>query len=148
VTALVERRRLAALSPREASIFACICDTVVAPEPVLPPVAATDAVEGFDRMLAAAPAINRAALRALLYAGEIAPLATGRRRRLRRLSPEERGAVLTTLEAGRGREIVRLLKGLACLSYYSDDGVMRRLGYDAEERVQAGRRLRAAEGRP
>jgi hypothetical protein len=148
MTALVERRRLSALSPREASIFACLCDTVAAPEPVLPAVARTDAVEGFDRMLASAPALNRAALRALLYAAELAPLATGRRSRLRGLPPDERGAVLARLDRGRGRDLVRLLKGLACLSYYGDDGVMRRLGYDADERVETGRRLRAAEGRP
>jgi hypothetical protein len=137
-----------ALSPREASIFACLCDTVVAPEPALPPVRETDAAEGFDRMLAAAPAINRTALRGLLYATELAPLATGRRTRLRRLPPADRGAVLDELDRGPSREVVRLLKGLACLSYYGDDGVMRRLGYDADERVEAARRVRAEEGRP
>ena len=40
--------RLESLTPREASIFACVCDTVVAPEPVLPPVRDTDAVAFFD----------------------------------------------------------------------------------------------------
>src|SRR5687768_16935470 len=64
---------LAALSPREASIFACLADTVVAPEPVLPPVRETDAVEFFDRWMARSPRPNRVALRALLYTLEVAP---------------------------------------------------------------------------
>ena len=61
---------LAVLSPREASIFACLADTVVAPEPVLPPVRETDAVAFFDRWMARAPRLNRIGLRALLYALE------------------------------------------------------------------------------
>ena len=48
--------QLAVLSPREASIFACLADTVVAPEPVLPPVRETDAVEFFDRWMDACAA--------------------------------------------------------------------------------------------
>ena len=43
---------LSVLTPREASIFACVCDTVVAPAPVLPPVRDTDAVGFLDRWLA------------------------------------------------------------------------------------------------
>jgi len=46
------------LSGREASIFACLCDTVVAPEPPLPPVAETDAVDAFDRYLVGTPPLN------------------------------------------------------------------------------------------
>jgi hypothetical protein len=138
------------LTPREASIFACVCDTVVAPEPLLPPVRETDAVASFDRLLAASPALNRAALRALLYAAERAPNAF-RMKRLRKLGPDQRGRALARLEAvrsPRARELVMLVRGLACLSYYGDDAVMRRLGFDAAERVRRGRELRTAEGRP
>lgn len=141
---------LLVLTPREASIFACVCDTVVAPEPLLPPVRHTDAVESFDRMLAASPRLNRAALRALLYAAELAPK-TVRMKRLRRLHPGQRGRALERLEAvrsPRARELVKLTSGLACLSYYGDDEVMRRLGFDAGERVRRGQELRTSEGRP
>lgn len=141
---------LRVLTPREASIFACLCDTVVAPEPVLPPVRETDAVDAFDRMLEASPRLNRIALRALLYAAELAPRASGSRR-LRRLDSPGRARALERLEAARSprtREVVKLLEGVACLSYYGDDAVMRRLGYDAGERVRRGRALRAREGRP
>jgi hypothetical protein len=141
---------LRVLTPREASIFACVCDTVIAPEPLLPPVRDTDAVASFDRLLAASPGLNRAALRALLYAAELAPR-TVRMKRLRRLHPEQRGRALERLEAvrsPRARELVKLTRGLACLSYYGDDAVMRRLGFDAGQRVGRGRELRQAEGRP
>jgi hypothetical protein len=143
--------RLEALSPREASIFACVCDTVVAPEPVLPPVRETDAVEAFDRMLAASPRLNRLGLRALLYAAELSPRAVGERNRLRRLGVRERASALECIERSRlpqARELAKLVKGLACLSYYGDDGVMRGLGYDPDERVERGRELRATELRP
>jgi hypothetical protein len=138
------------LTPREASMFACLCDTFIAPEPLLPPVRHTDAVESFDRLLAASPRLNRAALRALLYAAERAPNAV-RMKRLRRLDPEQRGRALERLEAvrsPRARELVKLARGLACLSYYGDDDVMRRLGFDAESRVRRGRELRTSEARP
>ena len=64
-------REAATLSRREASIFACVCDTVVAPEPLLPPVRETDAVQFLDRWLAAAPRLNRIGLRAPFYAAEL-----------------------------------------------------------------------------
>jgi hypothetical protein len=141
---------LRVLTPREASIFACVCDTVVAPEPLLPAVRDTDAVESLDRLLAASPRLNRAALKALLYAAELAPRAV-RMKRLRRLAPGDRGRALHRLEAARSphaTELVKLMKGLACLSYYGDHAVMRRLGFDPDERIRRGRELRAAEGRP
>jgi len=142
---------LLVLSPRAASIFACVCDTVVAPEPVLPRVRDTDAVAFFDRWLVASPRLNRAGLRALLYAAELAPRLLGFRRRLRRLSGGDRARVLDALErAGKPqvRELVRLVKGIACLSYYGDDRVMLRLGYDAEANVRRARELRDREERP
>jgi hypothetical protein len=61
------------VTPREASIFAAVVDAVVDPEPPLPPVAETDAVAAFERWLAAAPPLNRAALRGLLHVAEVAP---------------------------------------------------------------------------
>ena len=45
-------------------------------------------------------------------------------------------------------QIVKLVKGLAFLCYYGDDGMMKRLGYDADANVARGRELRAREGRP
>jgi hypothetical protein len=142
---------LQAMSPREASIFACVCDTVLAPEPVLPPVRETDAVASFDRLLGRSPRLNRLALRGLLYAAELSPLALGFRRRLRRLGGAERARALEALEEASAppvRDLVRLAKGLAGLSYYGDDAVMLRLGYDAEANLARGRRLRMQEGRP
>jgi hypothetical protein len=142
---------LLVLSPREASIFACVCDTVVAPEPALPAVSETDAVAFFDRWLLLSPRLNRAGLRALLYAAELAPRLLGFRGRLRALAETDRARALAALEhAGepRLRELVRLVKGIACLSYYGDDAVMLRLGYDADANVRRGRELRAREGRP
>jgi hypothetical protein len=143
--------KLTTLSPREASIFACVCDTVVAPEPALPPVRDTDAVESLDRWLARAPRLNRAGLRLLLYAAELSPRLLGQGTRLRRLSEPDRARALDAVEGIRSRqvrEIVRALKGVACLCYYGDDAVMRRLGYDAGANVARGRELRALEGRP
>jgi hypothetical protein len=140
---------LETLSPREASIFACVCDTVVAPRPVLPPVHETDAVQFLDRWLAQAPRLNRAGLRALLYAAELAPRAVGGRGRLRALPEAERADVLAKLERSRrARDLVKLISGIAFLAYYGDDAIMNRVGYDADANVERGRRLRAAEGRP
>jgi hypothetical protein len=142
---------LAAITPREASIFACLTDTVVAPEPVLPPVRHTDAASFFDAWLSRAPRRNRLALRVLLYAIELAPLAHGFGARMRRLDRAERARFLEAVEHSRLaelRQLAKLVKGMAFLSYYGDDGVMLRLGYDADANVRRGRQLRALEGRP
>jgi hypothetical protein len=142
---------LAALTPREASIFACLCDTVVAPQPPLPPVAATDAVASFDYYVRRSPPLNRAALRALLYAVELAPRLLGFGRRLRELEADERARALGAAAGTRRREARQLLElaaSLARLSYFGDSAVMRRLGYDADAVVQRGRELRTAEQRP
>ena len=139
------------LTPREASIFACVTDTVVAPEPVLPPVRETDAVGFLDRWLAAAPALNRIGLRGLLYAAELAPLVLGGGARLRTLTEAERAQALEAAEAARRAEVrtlVKLVKGIAFLAYYGDDRVMSGLGYDADAVVERGRALRAQEARP
>ena len=132
-------------------MFACVCDTVVAPQPLLPPVSHTDAVAYFDRWLELSPRLNRAGLRALVIAAELCPPLLGFRGRLRVLGRAERARALDTLEAVRQprvRELVRLVKGIATLCYYGDDDVMLRLGYDAEANLRRGRELRAAEGRP
>ncbi len=139
------------LTPREASIFACWCDTVVAPGAVLPAVIDTDAVAFFDFWLERSPRLNRAGLRALLYGIELAPRLLGFKRRLRTLPEAERARALHALEDARApqvRQLTKLLKGVAFLSYYGDDGIMRGLGYDADERVRTGRALRTAEARP
>lgn len=142
---------LAALTPREASIFACLTDAVVAPEPVLPPVRATDAVMFFDDWMARSPALNRRAMRALLYVVELAPLASGHGARLRRLERDRRADWLAAVDRVRSpqvRLVAKLLRGAAQLSYYGDDAVMRRIGYDADANLRRGRELRAREGRP
>lgn len=142
---------LSVLTPREASIFACLCDTVVAPEPELPPVSDTGAVAFFDRWLAASPRPNRAALRGLLYVTELAPRRLGLPARLRRLDAGQRARALAAAEATRSRQarrLVQLLEGIAYLSYYGDAGVMRRLGYDADAVVRRARQLRRREDRP
>lgn len=139
---------LTVLSAREASAFACICDTVVAPAAPLPPVAQTDAAYAFDRTLAASPPLNRIGLRAMVVALELAPLLTGRRHRLRRLAPAERAAVLDEVEATvAGAGLVKAVRGIAHLSYYGDDDVMRRLGYDADAVVARAAAVRTEEHR-
>ena len=143
--------RLAVLTPREASIFACLVDTVAAPEPLLPPVAETDCAFFFDRWMAASPRANAQGMRALLYVVELLPMLLGHRRRMRALSVEERIRVLETVDGMRNRhvrQLVKLLKGAAFLAYYGDDRIMKRLGYDADANVERGRRLRAEQGRP
>jgi hypothetical protein len=142
---------LAALSPREASIFACLADTVVAPEPVLPPVRETDTVAFFDRLMGRAPRVNRIALRALLYALETGPLLLGFGARMRRLGPEQRADYLSAIEQNRSpqlRQLGKLMQGFGQLAYYGDDQVMLLIGYDAEANVERGRSVRQRDGRP
>jgi hypothetical protein len=141
---------LRTISGREASIFACFTDAVVAPEPVLPPVRQTDAVAFFDRWLGLLPRANRTGMRVLLWAAELAPLAT-HGRRLRRLDRDRRTAWVQSIEdSGNGhvRMLMKLMESAAQLSYYGSDPILGRLGYDAEANLRRGRRLRAAEGRP
>jgi hypothetical protein len=141
-----------ALSGREASIFACFTDAVVAPEPLLPPVRQTDAVEFFDDWMARSPRLNRLGMRALLYVLELSPLLAGpRRTRLRRLSRPDRTRWLNAVEKAPRAElrlVYKLVKGAAQLSYWGDDALMRGVGYDATANVSRGRDLRAREGRP
>lgn len=135
------------ISASEARTFAAFTDTVVAPQPVLPPVGDTDAVEFFDAWLTLAPRLNAVALRAALHALDLAPLPT-QRRRFHALSEHQRARYLRRLESSRLRPAVKALKGVAFLCYYGDDALMKRLGYDADANVRRARSLRAAEGRP
>lgn len=140
-----------ALTPREASIFACFTDAVVAPEPLLPPVRETDAVAFFDDWMSRAPRLNRVGMRSLLYVLEMSPLLTGSRRRLRRLDRDGRAVWLHAIERAPRAElrlVYKLMKGAAQLSYWGDDRLMKHVGYDADANVQRGRALRLAEGRP
>lgn len=142
---------LRALTPREASIFACVCDAVVAPDPVLPAVRDTDAVVFFDDWMARSPALNRLGMRALLYVLELSPFATGAGARLRRLDSADRARWLVALErapSAQARMLAKLVKGAAQLSYYGDDRVLARCGYDAAANLERGRALRRAESRP
>src|SRR3954452_16269403 len=142
---------LSCLAPREASIFACLVDTVAAPEPLLPAVAQTDCAFAFDRWMAASPALNARGMRALLLAIELMPLAMGYGGRFRRLAADERARFVKAIERSSNkhlRQLVKLLKGAAYLSYYGDDDVMRKVGYDATANVERGRALRLKEGRP
>ena len=141
---------LRTISGREASIFACFTDAVVAPEPVLPPVRDTDAVSFFDHWVGVLPRANRVGMRALLLTAELAPLFT-HGGRLRRLDRERRTAWVTSVERsanGHVRMLMKLMESAAQLAYYGDDGILGRLGYDADANLERGRRLRAAEGRP
>jgi hypothetical protein len=96
----------------------------------LPRVGETDAVAAFDTWLRAAPAPNRLALRALLRV-------------------VARGDVARRVEDGKGTlgGGAQFLARIAAHCYYGDDGVMRRLGYDASAVAARGLALRRAEGR-
>src|SRR4051794_2505831 len=120
--------QLTTISGREASIFACLTDTMVAPEDPLPAVAATDAVEAFDTWLARSPAVNRLGLRSLLYALELAPLAFGQPQRLRRLTPSQRAAFVDALSSSPLGPVVTVMRSMGQFSYYGDDNVGRLFG--------------------
>jgi hypothetical protein len=142
---------LTAIGAREASIFTCLVDGIVAPEPLLPAVRDTDALASFDIWLARSPRLNRIGLRVLLHLAELAPLLLGGGRRLRRLEPAGRRRWLEQAEQvplRPLRELVRAVKTLLLLCYWGDPAVMARLGYDAQARVDRGRELRRTEGRP
>ncbi len=129
---------LSVLSPREASIFARLADAVAMPTRPMPAVSATDAVAGFDGWLAAAPRLNRIAVRLSLL---------GLGLRLRGMDRAERAAALRRLAGTRIPVVAQVVEGLRAMtaaSYYGDEGVMQGLGYDAGARVTRGRGVRAA----
>lgn len=139
---------LHAISPREASIFACFTDCVVAPGGGLPPVRETDAAFAFDGALEQSPALNRLGLRVALHALELAPLALGMGHRMRGLTPEARTEALARLDGSAALSpLVKALRSLGHLCYYGDAGVLRLLGYDHEAVVRRARALRAQETR-
>ena len=113
------------MTAREASIFAAVVDAVVDPEPPLPPVAETDAVAAFERWLAAAPPLNRAAMRTLLYVAEVAPrIHEGAR--LRALPREGRLRALRRLGAP-----ADALRSAAAGCYWGDAGALAAIGAGA-----------------
>jgi hypothetical protein len=113
----------AVLSPREARVFACLADTLLAPAPPLPPVGQTDAVAAFDIWLARAPRLNRLGARAILLA--LGALRWSRRPARARLASLER--VAQSGAAGRG--VVEALRAAVAVSYYGDARVSELLGY-------------------
>jgi hypothetical protein len=140
---------LRTISGREASIFACFTDAVVAPEPFLPAVRETDAVAFFDHWMGLLPRANRAGMRALLLLAELAPIVS-HGARLRRIDRARRGDWIQRVErSGNGhvRMLMKLMESAAQLSYYGNDAVLGQLGYDAEANLRRGRELRTAEGR-
>lgn len=148
MTSPAVRPPLRALTPREADIFAALCDAAVAPEAPMPAVIETGAVRFFDEWVSRSPAVNRLGLRAALHALELAPLAIrGARRRLRALPRGSRERVLEALSRGRAGHAAGALRAMAQLAYYGDDGVMRGMGYDADAVTARGAALRAREGR-
>ncbi len=139
------------LSPREASIFTCVTDTILSPEPKLPPVTETIAVEYFDSYLTKSPKPNRIGFRAIVLACELAPQMTGFGARLRRLDPENRAKFFNKWSKSKVpqlRVILKLMKSLAAMSYYGDTAVMEVCGYDPVANVARGRALREKEKRP
>ena len=139
------------MNKRERDIFLCFTDTVVTPEPYLPPVTQTDAADFLGTWLDLAPRVNAAGLRAAIVALDAAPLVLGFRKRLRKLDRGQRAAYLQRLEQHKSptiRQATKALKGIALVCYYGDDGLMKTLGYDADANLARGRALRAAEGRP
>ncbi|HEU4657845.1 MAG TPA: hypothetical protein VFR97_09980 [Capillimicrobium sp.] len=136
---------------RARDVFAALVDAVVAPAPPLPPLDRDGAPAYLDRLLAASPRPNAIGLVAALLALDLAPVAARRagcaRRRFRRLSADERRAVLGALEAGRAAPLVQALRGLAHFAYYGEDEAARALGYDADAvlaRAAAARRRSAS----
>jgi hypothetical protein len=118
----------AVVTPREASIFACLADTVLAPRPPLPPVHETDTLSGFEAWMASGPGVNRLAVRAALLALEAGTRLTDGRR-WRTLAPADRLAVLRRVERAGGRCAVEALRAVAAMSYYGDPEVSAVLGY-------------------
>jgi hypothetical protein len=136
------------ITPREASMFAALCDAFVAPAGAMPAVRETDAVFAVNANLAVAPPLNRIGVRAALYAFELAPLLMGYGRRLRRLDADERSEVVGRL--GRNAALGPLVEGIraiAHLCYYGDLEVLRSYGYDPQQVVDRAAALRVGENR-
>jgi hypothetical protein len=142
---------LEAISGREASIYACLVDAYCDPGDRLPPVSETGAVAFLDQWVARSPRLNATALRSLLYACELAPLAAGYGHRFRRLDREHRLEFVQGMERsplGALRAAAKLMKVATSLGYYGDDEVLRRIGYEPDALLERSRSLRAEQGRP
>ena len=135
---------MTALTAREADIFRCLADTVVAPAA---PVRDTDAVAFFADWLAHAPALNRLGIRALLYALELAPILMGAGARLRRLGAARRRVALEQIRSTVLGGTVLGIASIAQLAYYGDSAVMGSLGYDADAVIARCRAFRVREQR-
>jgi hypothetical protein len=135
------------MTAREANVFACLVDTIVAPGGALPPLARTDAMQFLDGYLDASPPLNRIGVRVLLHALEVAPRLLGYGARLRGLPVERRLAFLDAVGRTPAGPAVQGVEVMAKMAYYGDDGVMRSLGYDPDAVVARAREVRVAEGR-
>ena len=139
------------MSKRITRTFTSFAETVVAPQPHLPPVQQTDAADFFQTWLKLAPKPNAVALKAAVIGLEVGPLTLGYRRPLTKLNANQKARYIQQLEKHKApqiRQATKALKGIALLCYYGDDRLMKRLGYDADANRARGRALRAAEQRP
>lgn len=140
---------LKALRRHEAAIFAAVVDVYCEPEPVFPPVSATDAVNFIDELAGSSPRLNRAAFRALLGLLELAPL-PHYRARFTALDRGRRARFVRGLDRSRWllpRITSRLLKTLAVTSYYGDERVLHVSGYDPAANLARAHALRRQERR-
>ena len=139
------------MSKRISRTFTSFAETVVAPQPHLPPLQQTDAADFFQTWLKLSPKLHAAALKAAVVALEVGPFALGHRSRLSKLDPPTRARYIQQLEKHKSpqiRQVTKALKGMAFLCYYGDDRLMKTLGYDADANLGRARALRTAEGRP
>jgi hypothetical protein len=142
---------LSALRPREAAVFTALVEAYCRPEPLLPPVAATDALVFMDGLAARSRWLNRAVFKVTLRAIDLAPVLGRDRKRFTRLDPDRRARFVNGLDRSRIQLLPilsKLLKTLTLMSYYGDLSVLHAAGYDPEANVERGRALRRAEGRP
>jgi hypothetical protein len=142
---------LKALRPREAAVFAGLTDAYCRPQPELPPVLETDAVAFIDALTAASRRLNRVGFKLILWAIELAPLASAERRRFTALDSGRRAQLVQSIDNSRWvalRTLSKLLKTLTVMAYYGDPAVLRAIGYDAGANVARARELRAREARP
>jgi hypothetical protein len=142
---------LKALKPREAEIFAGLADSYCGPEPALPPVAQTSAIAFVDDMIARSGRVNRIGFRVILRIVDLVPLVRGYRARFTRLAAARRTEFVRGLESSRWsivRILGRLLKTIAVMSYYGDDGISRSTGFDPQGIIARGQALRKEEERP
>jgi hypothetical protein len=142
---------LICLRPREAAVLAALVEAYCRPEPVLPPVEATDAVAFVDRFAADSRFLNRTVFKAILRAIDLAPFVAGERKRFTRLDADRRARFVSRLDRSRLQLLPilsKLLKTLTLMSYYGDLAVLRAAGYDPQANVERGRALRVKEARP